>query len=617
MVRTSVRWLVWSVALLGLGGCSYAVREQVDLAICDLAAKPLDLPPLPPPDLTPPHAGTASCAEVQPVRYQAPEGKDEAELKPPRKLAERLQYPPELPGADAPPIRLPPFKPDDPKSIKEREAAIQRLFPPLPPLGPNPEPKPGPDGHALSLPDLQRLAIANSPLLRQAAAQVEAARGAAVQAGLYPNPTFGYETNTAGTGATAGYQGAFLDQTIKTAGKLKLARAAAVMDLRNAELAFRRTQADLASQVRAGYFAVLVAQENLKVSLALARFTDEVYRVQVDQVRFAQAAPYELAQLRVLTIQTRAALVQARNRYTSAWKQLAATLGLPGMCPTELAGRVDMPIPVYCYEQVLAWVLSKHTDVLTALNTVQRERYNLRLAQMMPIPDVEVGLAVMKDFTTPPFAVVENITVGVQLPVWDRNQGNILQAQANLLRAVEESHRVRNDLTARLAEAFERYQNNRVILEYYRNQILPDQVRAYRGAYERHQQEPDKVGFADIVNAQQILAGSIATYIGTLGDLWTAVVDIAQLLQTNDLFQVADMVPETECLPAVPSLDDLPPLPCCHPCNPLPDPGLKGADGNWPATVPGVESDPPSCSRGGNVHDGSNWAVRLGRQEGR
>ncbi len=44
---------------------------------------------------------------------------------------------------------------------------------------------------AMNLADLEQLALEHNPTLAQAAAQVEAARGRAVQAGLYPNPTVG------------------------------------------------------------------------------------------------------------------------------------------------------------------------------------------------------------------------------------------------------------------------------------------------------------------------------------------------------------------------------------------------------------------------------------------
>jgi outer membrane protein, heavy metal efflux system len=527
-----------AVVFLAFAGCTYGVRSEVDRAVCDAAAQPLDLEPVlpapPPPEPAPPIQGKG--------------------------LAERLRIPPELPGARTPPIQLPP--PDAPRA--EREAAINNLYQPLPqPVG-DLILQPGPEGRPLALADLERLAMTNNPALRQAAADVEAARGAAIQAGLPPNPSLGFEGDQMGSSGTAGQIGGFVEQVIKTAGKLKLARAAAEMDLANAEQAFRAAQNDVMSQVRSGYFAVLVARENVRAAKALARFTDEVYRVQVEQVRSGQlAAPYEPLQLRVLAVQARGALVQAQNRHAAAWKQLTAALGILGMPPRELAGRVDAPLPLFHYDQVLTTILARHTDVATARNSVLRARYNLRLAQITPVPDVDVRVAVQKDYTGSPVLTQVGVQVGVPVPVWDRNQGNIIQAQANLLRAVEQEHRVRTDLTSRLAEAFERYENARTLLDYYRLNILPDQVRAYRGVYERHNLEPDRVSFGDVITAQQTLATTITSYLVTLGSAWTAVVDVANLLQTPDLFQLG----QEQCVAPVP---ELAPLPCCHPNCPAP-----------------------------------------------
>ncbi len=76
----------------------------------------------------------------------------------------------------------------------------------------------------------------------QAAAAVESAQGNAIQVGLPPNPSFGFEADTIGSGGTAGQQGAKYEQLIKTAGKLKLAQNAALMDVVNAQVALRRAQ---------------------------------------------------------------------------------------------------------------------------------------------------------------------------------------------------------------------------------------------------------------------------------------------------------------------------------------------------------------------------------------
>jgi cobalt-zinc-cadmium efflux system outer membrane protein len=452
----------------------------------------------------------------------------------------------------------------------------------MPELGADPRPQPGPQGKPLTLADLQNLAMSNSPLIRQAASDVEGAKGAAIQVGAYPNPNFGYQADTAGTSATAGFQGFFLEQTIRTGGKLKLAQAAAAMDLLNSQLALRRAQFDLVTAVRNAYYGVLVAEENIQVAHALAVITDAAYEVFVDQFRLGGLpAAYEPLQLRAQAFQARGALVQARNRYLAGWKQLAATLGLPAMPPTQLAGRADMPLPRFRYDEALARVLGTHTDVLTAQNTLQRSRYNLRLAQVTPVPDVNLHLAVEKDFSMPPFLTTYSIQLGGPLPIWDRNKGNIIQAQGALLRATEQAHQVRDDLTNRLATAFEQYEDNRILLEYYRGRIIPDLVQSYRGIVLRYGGGDVNVGFIDFLNVQQNLVAAYTTYLATLMTAWTSVTGVADLMQINDLYQFGQ-----EPATALPCLEQLQTVPCCHPCSRLPDPALKGANGAWPQVIP-------------------------------
>jgi outer membrane protein, heavy metal efflux system len=470
----------------------------------------------------------------------------------------RLRIPDDLPGADVAPLRLPPLTP---ANQKEREAAIRKLFPPLPPLGPPLSSQPGPDGVPLSLGALQRMAQDANPALRQAMHEIEAARGSAIQAGLAPNPVFGFEADNVNQGSTAGEQGAFIQQTIKTAGKLKLAQAAASVNVLNAELALRRIQFEVASQVRNNYFAVLVAQETFRSAYALAGFTDEAYSIWTDQVFAQLAAPYEPLQLRVLSFQARGYLLQARNRYDSAWKQLAASVGNPSMPPTQLAGRVDAPTPVFKYQELLEHISARHTDILTAANSALKARYMLRLAQVTPIPDVHLQLVLQKDYTTHPNNFTQNLQLGVPVPIFDRNQGEIHRAEAELARADLEGTRVRNDLAARLASAFERYENNRKLLEYYKLHMLPDQVMAFRGLYQQYELQADKVGFTALLQGQQNLGQTVTAYLTVLGDHWSSVVDLANLAQSEDLFASG----QTETPPALDPLAALLQMPCNPP----------------------------------------------------
>ena len=475
-----------------------------------------------------------------------------ASFQPDRKPPQRLVVPPALPGADAPPIAK---FPEDPA---QRKRYLEAMFPPLP-AAPELRPTaPGPEGRPMMLADLQRLAAIYSPAIKSAQAAVEAADGAVKQAGAYPNPSFFFEQDTVGTGP-GGYEGLGFNQVVKTANKLKLQQAAAVMELLNTKLALKRAYTDLAYQVRTNYFAVLVALESVRINEALYQFTDEIYRVQVELVEGTIAAPYEPLQLRPLAIQARFNLIQAHNQYLASWKQLAATLGLRDMPPTELAGRVDMPVPVFEYNDVLARVLAGHTDVRTAFNSIQKARFNLELAKVTPVPDVTLNVLVQKDYTAPPNLFVHSLQFSLPVPVWDQNVGNIKQAQGQLSQALAGPDQARNSLIMTLADAFNRYKTARENVDIAMQQCR-DQVRAYRNLYARRQSDPTAVAFGDVVTAQQTLAGYIAGYVSALGLQWTAVNDVANLLQTDDLFQ-AGQRKETDPIPDLRQL--IPPQELC------------------------------------------------------
>src|SRR5262249_30582260 len=217
-------------------------------------------------------------------------------------------------------------------------------------------------------------------------------------------------------------------------------------------------------------------------------------------------------------------------------------------------------IPYYDYDAVLAHVLAEHTDVRTARNVIEKSRYNLKLAQVTPWPDVDLRVAVLKEFALPPEKYVHTVQVGMPIPIWDQNKGNIIAAEAAQVRALEEPHRVELSLTSTLEQAYQNYKSNLDGLEYYRKYILPDQIRTYRGVFIRRNVDLG-VTFGDLVSAQQALATSVGQYLTILGQVWTSVVNVADLLQTDDLFQLA----QPREVPPLHDLDVLPSLPCCHP----------------------------------------------------
>ena len=126
-----------------------------------------------------------------------------------------------------------------------------------------------------SLPPTIRRCARPSPMSKRPAASSN-------KAVTYPNPTIGYETNPNNNNTGSATLGFFIDQVVKTGGKLTLAGAAAKMNLINAELALKRARSDLATTIRGDYFTLLVAKETVRVNKDLAHFADEIFRLQAD-----------------------------------------------------------------------------------------------------------------------------------------------------------------------------------------------------------------------------------------------------------------------------------------------------------------------------------------------
>src|SRR6266851_3914508 len=500
------RWLACSVGLLLLSGCLYNVRERADEAVCSLAAMPYDLQPKTAEerggdkekgrhgDKETRKQGDAETGQAMDVQTTAlttpgadatrlasadatlPAGDDrqpsagDDQQSPDKKKPRLPSIPPEVPGSETPLL--------SPKVTPEE---LQRIYPKLAPLAAAPVALPGPNGKPYTLSTLQQVATANSAQLHQAAYDVVSARGNFEKARAYKNPTVGWNVTPSNDGSTAGAQGPFFDQTISTGGKLKLAGAAAEMDLANAELALRRARSDLATQVRNAYFALLVAKETMRVNQAFARFTDDIYRLFIEgHLEVGTVATHEPAALRAQAYSARLAYQQSIQAYIYAWNGLVAAIGLRHLPLTEVTGRVDAFIPYFEYDKVLSHVLRNHTDVLTAANGIDKARYNLKLAQVTPVPDVDFNVSLLKEYSLPPKQFVHTVTVGFPFPIWDRNRGGIISAQGALGRALEEPHRVEENLTTTLATAYAGYVQNLDALEYYRRYILPDQVTYYR-----------------------------------------------------------------------------------------------------------------------------------------
>ena len=300
---------------------------------------------------------------------------------------------------------------------------------------------------------------------------------------------------------------------------------------------------DVSTAVRSNYFQVLLAQKGVEVNASLVKMADEVYQLQLRQLAAGEAAGYEPLQLYAQAIQARNTLALAQANYRANWRQLSAAVGRPDLPQTPLSGAVELQAPVIDGEAAWARIIESHTDILTVRNRILQAQTNLRLQKLNRVPDLTTNTVVQYDHAAknPQF----NLQLGLPLPVWDRNQGNIRSAEYQIGSNMAALNVTENDLISRLADALGRYDANRIAVTNYRDKVLPALTQAYQGLIRRYQQEPvdvpgGKVAFNDIVVAHtQNLAHWLKTVpLGPYRPQWQAMVDLGSLLQVEELYSV-------------------------------------------------------------------------------
>ena len=232
------------------------------------------------------------------------------------------------------------------------------------PLAGQAEPVPAPVPEPGSLPgmticQLEAMAASCNPTLVQAAARVQAARGQYVQVGLYPNPVMGYQGTEINDEGQAGQQGGFISQEVVTAGKLRLNRCVASQEIQQAEFAWEAQRLRVMTDVRRGFYDVLVAQSALELAEQLVRIGEEGVKSSEALMKAKEVARIDVLQARIEADSAKILLEKSRNRHAAAWRGLAAIVGTPMMQPAPLAGNLQDDMVELGWEDTLNRLLAE------------------------------------------------------------------------------------------------------------------------------------------------------------------------------------------------------------------------------------------------------------------
>src|SRR5712692_2672723 len=389
------------------------------------------------------------------------------------------------------------------------------------------------------LEELVQMALHGNPTLLQAATEIRSATGRKLQSSLWPNPTAGYTGEEIRGGSFGGgEQGFFVQQDVVLGGKLGLNRKILAQEVRQAEAENDEQRLRVTNAVKIQYYQALAAQEMVGMRKEISRITSETAKYSRQLFNIGQQNETEVLQAEVEAQQTDLAVISAEHTRRRAMTTLAAVVGKASVQEATLGGSLEENLPELDEQQLLDALLRESPAVRIAQVGVTRAEAALARARRERVPDLVLrgGLEQNREqleTTGQPVGLQGFAEVGVRLKIFDRNQGNIQAAQADLERAQSEVKRIDLVLRERAASFVERYRTAKIMVDRYRTAILPRAQRAYELIYQRYGLL--QASYPQVLLSQHTLFKAEADYIGNLETLWTNSIALKGFLLTDGL----------------------------------------------------------------------------------
>ena len=389
----------------------------------------------------------------------------------------------------------------------------------------------------ITLEELQQMALQNNPTFRQSAANIQAAEGRKKQSGLYPNPTVGYQGEQIRGGSFhGGEQGVFVQQDIVLGGKLGLNRKIFDQELRQAETEAEEQKVRVVTNLRMSYIQALAAQQTLELRQNLSKLADDAVETSHQLANVGQADAPDTLESEVEAQQAQLAVTMAEQNQQRVWKALAAVVGNPRLPLTKLEGKLE-DTPAVNADELVEKIVNESPAVRIAELGVKRAEAALARAKREAIPDLQLrgGMQQNGELLSDgsPVGLQGFADVGVRIPIFNRNQGNIATAKADTERAKREVERVKLVLRERAASVVQNYTFSQIAVERYKNQMIPRAQKAYEMYTKKYQEMA--AAYPQVLISQRTLMQLEVSYITALENSATSSLSLRSYLLTDGL----------------------------------------------------------------------------------
>ena len=391
----------------------------------------------------------------------------------------------------------------------------------------------------MALADFETLADANNPTLKQANAFVRRSQEQARQAGLYPNPSVGYQGEQIRGGSYGGgEQGGFVQQTVVLGGKLGLRRNIYDQQRRSDQIGVEEQTYRVHGDVQQAFYDALTAQATVQLRQRLLGVSLDAVETVHQLANVGQADAPDILQTEVETEQAKVDYVTAQRQYLQAFRTLAALAGKGDLSVSPLQGELEKA-PDLNAEQIVDSIVADSPTVKRARQEAAVAQARLKDAKRESVPDLQLrageqynGEQVSQN-PNKAAGAQSFATAGINIPLWNRNQGNVGAAKAEIERAEQDVARAQFALRQQAAPLAQSYLSAQFEADRYKTQLIPRAARAYELYLKKYQNMAQ--AYPQVLVSQRTLFQLQISYLMALHDVWRSAIALQNYTLTGGL----------------------------------------------------------------------------------
>jgi outer membrane protein TolC len=185
------------------------------------------------------------------------------------------------------------------------------------------------------------------------------------------------------------------------------------------------------NDLRAAFYEALGARQLVEIRRELVKTAEDNLATTQEMLNVGQANRSNLHLAKAHLQRSKLEQMMAENEYQQRWEQLVAFAGAE-IGQRDLQGDLDGDLQFRDWEELLNDILAESPEIASARAKLEADRITVERERVQPIPNVTAQGAVGHNFELG--RTVYMAQVSMPIPVFDRNQGTVQQARADLAR---------------------------------------------------------------------------------------------------------------------------------------------------------------------------------------